>query len=879
MKRFLSILLVVLMLIPVSVLSVVADTAPAPSAQSTECTISKENIAGEASILNSGPWWAIDESILVDGKISEEDSKVAHSPQSPKFSWTFKFGKPYEINEVKLYVNGTGACSKCGYAHTADKNSVQTLQILLYDDTGAKIYESEVEQMLDGETPLTEATFTFPNIKVATVEIKAGCNCYGGAYFREVEIYKEVGAHAWTLNEAKSVAKTCTQAGKDVYDCACGATKTDNLGKHTVTDWEVVQQPTTSQTGMAEGPCTVPGCGGVGSKALPRLYLSDNEISLTPNNFDVKEKVMAGDDLEAIQTPNENRDVNDLFDGIIETATWQPGNFWCGTGWEYAVTVDVDSQIIGKKALADLKDSSENVIIQKDGAFTQEIVDQLIEAEITEVSVIMGGTYQANVDNRLIGTVTAQDILDSNSMIAVPAGTYINAAVLEEIKDAGATRITVDSRVRSTLTITFDQVYTLTAAEIYVWSNDNGFEVSFIGADGTVLKSANKSRFAASDYYRMIFTGEVYGLDVKQIVITINNAKWAGGSGLAFTEIKLSAHECLYDEADIAAGTKDGCVTTFNGKCIRCEAERVGAKVIEHTFQKDETNPTEDKIVEVVNEVTCYSHGTVKKHCVDCDQDVPVMIPATGNHEFTEEVVVLKPDCGHSGISYEKCATKGCPAVTAEHETPPQGSHNFEWKEKEDEVADYTHDGVKVKICKICQTVDETAGTQVSPKKEAKICAAQDWTIRYTDYVSPRATFKVNLSSARKLEDEGYDVKIYGVVEKGEAKKEVQVYGEGKTGNMTDKGVFSLVVKNGAYSDEYKFYAKVVVTDLSDNTTATTTVTTKALAGNSDGTVCVYDIAKYYINSESRASKLEETYGESVKNFYAELVEKSGSAE
>lgn len=850
------------MLIPFSMISVLATTTPAAQ-ENKECTVSTENIAGEASIAYSGNFfWALEGSLLVDGNKENQ----AHSPSSPNFSWITKFGKAYEITNIDVYVNGTGNCPRCGRTHEIELQDegepglVKSIQLILRDDLGNEVYKSDVISFVeyDGDGKLidfsTEYKFKFAKLSVATAEFVVKSNSWGGAIFNEIEIYKEVGEHNWVLDEDKTVPSSCTANGKNVFKCECGAKKEETTNQHTVEEWTIIEQPTTTTTGTAEGPCTVPGCGGIGSKALPRLMLSDNEFSLNLNNLKVTEDVKewpVPDDATADNLPYSSRNKDSLFDGFIETVTWHPvDTIWCGTAFNYPYEeVAIDDPILIGKYTSD--------------EFKGMVFDDKEQKEVEKV--------------------------------IVAKNTLITAEVIETLKGLSVAKLNVYEPYHSTLTVTFDQVYTLTTAELFVYSNWCHFAIEFLGADGTVLKSIDKASFQNDRYQRLIFTGEVYGMDIKSIVITVKGAKWEGGSGLAFTEMKLGAHECEFKPEDIAAGSKDGCVTTFNGKCIICQKNRVDAKVTEHTFEKDEQDPTKDKIVETITEVSCYRNGIVKKHCTGCNQDIEVVIDATGDHVFdydnpvyvkemqtdesgNEVEVELKPDCGTPGMGYEKCKTEGCAATTAPHVIPPQGEHSYDWLEKEETMADYTHEGTEFSTCTVCGHIDESAGTQASKKLTANILSAQDWTIRYTDFVSPRATFTINMKTVQNVEDAGFDVKIYGIAQKGETVKEIQVYGEGTTtgyyAKSGTKGTFSLVVKNAALGDEFKFSAKVVISS-ADGATAETVTSTKTMTGNSDGTVCTYDIAKYYISSENRASKLEAKYGASVKNFYADIASKA----
>ncbi|MBO5373869.1 MAG: hypothetical protein J6A54_00280 [Clostridia bacterium] len=850
MKRLLSIVLAVLMLIPATIFSAVAVEPTATTMAdegAKECTASTQNIASEASIsFEGGAHGMLNEVLLTDGKKGPED-QIAHSPHSPSFKWFLTFGKPYEITNVNLYINGTGKCAKCGGSHTATADSVQSVQIILYDDLGNQVHKSDVVSTVTNDVPDEEVKFSFEKLAVAKVEIICKSASYRGAYFREVEIYKEIGEHNWVLDETTSIKSSCTQKGKNYYNCSCGAKKEERTNAHTVTEWTVTQQPTTKLTGIAEGKCTVPGCNGIASKILPRVVLADSEFQLNKGHVTFKEDLKkkefgVNDAIDDTKVPRDPSYPEYLFDGIIESATWNPENIWCGTGWT--------------------------------------VVEEL------------------DVTDALIGRVLAETIKDAEEKDVVTGGSTIDAEALEKIKTNGNTKVKVNDYHHSTLKIDFDQVYTLTMAELYVFSNNNSFTVDFLDAEGNSVKQIAKRAFEYSGgYARVIFTGDVYGLDVKSVLITIESAKWPNGKGLAFTEFKLGAHECNFAQEDIDAGTTENCVVTFDGKCLTCQADRVGAKLTKHVFEKDSANPAQDKIVETITEVNCYRHGVVKKHCTVCNNDIEQVILSTGDHKFDYEkpiyikapqldengaevkndkgetvMVELKPNCGKEGLGYEKCSEPGCIATTAVHVLPPQGEHAYQWVEKKGDEADYTHDGIKLSTCTVCGGIDAEKGEQVSPKKEPKFITAQDYTIRYTGYTSPRATFKMTTSTVTKLEKEGYSIKIYGVVQKGEEIREVQVYGDGATGTMEGNGIFSLVVKNASYGDEFKFSVKIVM-ESADGASATTPVDQKIMAANTDGTISIYDIASYHMGSEIRSGKIEEKYGAEVKDFYQKIAD------
>ena len=116
------------------------------------------------------------------------------------------------------------------------------------------------------------------------------------------------------------------------------------------------------------------------------------------------------------------------------------------------------------------------------------------------------------------------------------------------------------------------------------------------------------------------------------------------------------------------------------------------------------------------------------------------------------------------------------------------------------------------------------------------------------------------------IEDE-FDVKIFGVVQKGEATKEIQVYGEGATGVIANDGTFSLVVKGASYTDEFKFSVRVEITCKDDDTKAESVVTSKNLTTAADGIVSTKDVASYFL-APNRVDALDQD----IKKFYETIV-------
>ena len=204
------------------------------------------------------------------------------------------------------------------------------------------------------------------------------------------------------------------------------------------------------------------------------------------------------------------------------------------------------------------------------------------------------------------------------------------------------------------------------------------------------------------------------------------------------------------------------------------------------------------------------------------------------------------------------CGTKGSYYVI-----PATNVHDYVWKESV--APTYTKDGLSEHVCSVCDAVEDGV-TQAIPKKniEDDLFTFDKYSIRLTDFVGVRATFKFKDAAIDKLERQGYEVEITAYVKNSAGvEKSVKIYGEGSEDNWGDDG-FSVVVKGGSYYDEYSFRMNVTITD--KNGTATKDVEADILTLDSGDTVSVCDIAEYLIlNDISSLTK-------DVKYFYQKIV-------
>ncbi len=678
-------------------------------------------------------------------------------------------------------------------------------------------------------------------------------NDYEGKILRIGEIEINAHFHSYGSTATDITEPTCSKPGTGVFTCtSCTRTKTDKvtdpLGNHVFSTEGTKQSDATADTqGEVRYPCLTTGCD---------AYL----VELTP-----------------ITTHNcgKNTVVPDCENGgyIEYTCDKTCGDENCDYTYKTAERTALGHQKLENDS--GTLYSNATILSNEIRTYACQRTDcgKSFQAEVL-------GTQLKNPDTATI--ILTNDNIVSFEEVLADGGAGDKTQLFDEIKSFGNDFYKPtnfwQASTGSTLTVTFDKEYILLDARIFAASNENSLKIQYFNADGEEVGTA-------SDLYLAMGTSvgiaDVTGLElqpVKEIVITVVSAKWAKGSGMKLVELEITAHACDYkdeDRTNIVLAPAE-CKTTFDGTCNLCGIYAEGVVEYNHTFEK-ETGTEVDKIYTTnadettdYKDATCYTIGKGYKHCTVCNVDVDVKLEATGEHDFENGKAVYDdnkaPTCGEGATGHIKCATDGCPA-TLDKEFPATGEHSkWSWKVIEGHEPDYTHTGLNGYFCGVCGYQDTSKENQVAKMVKLECITQKDWSIRYTDFVSPRATFKISKNNLSAVEDE-FDVKIFGVVTKGEVSKEVQVYGEGATGNVANDGTFSLVVQGGSYTDEYKFSVRVEITYKADNSKNTAITTSKNITTATDGIVSALDVANYYL-SPSKVNGIDAE----IKKFYESVV-------
>ncbi len=676
-------------------------------------------------------------------------------------------------------------------------------------------------------------------------------NDYEGKILRIGEI--EISAHFHTYGSTATdiTNPTCSKPGTGVFTCtSCTRTKTDKvtdpLGNHVFSTEGTKHSDATADTqGEVRYPCLTTGCD---------AYL----VELTPITAHNCGKNVVAPDCEN--------------GGYIEyTCDKTCGDENCDYTYKTAERTALGHQ----KA-----DNDDGTLYSKATIISNEI--RTYACQRTDC----GENFQAEVlGTQLKNPDTATMILTNDNIVSfeevlADGGAGDKTQLFDEIKAIGDGGFYKPSNfwqasTGSTLTVTFDKEYILLDARIFAASNENSLKIQYFNAEGEEVGTASNLYLEMGTDVGAV---DVTGLElqpVKEIVITVVNAKWPQGSGMKLVELEITAHACDYkteDRTNVQTVPAE-CKTTFDGTCHLCGIYAEDVVEYNHAFEKVE-NSEELKIYtdrEGDVPVSCYKDGKGYYLCTVCSAKKTVISTATGEHVFEKanEVAVKdnEADCGNPGRAYMKCSTPGCIAVSEEYDVPATGNHSkWNWKILEGHEPDYTHTGLKGYFCGVCGYQDTSKEDQIADMVKLDCISQKDWSVRYTDFVSPRATFKISKTNISAVEDE-FDVKIFGVVTKGEVSKEVQVYGEGATGKVANDGTFSLVVQGGSYTDEYKFSVRVEITCKADNSKNTATTTSKNITTAPDGVVSALDVANYYLSP----SKVNGINAE-IKKFYESIV-------
>lgn len=832
MKKVLSFILSVLMIV-----SVISVTAFASS--DDKCTAGQKNIVSDAlsvsvvdskgNIQESGSGKRIDLAYITDGKTDTG----TYSPKIQNFSICITYLNENTFNKIVATINGSGTLY--GYSEgkplETDEYNIQNIQFIFYDMDGIKVYETENFDT----SGLKEVILDNISVRASKIEMKVTAkpgetSWSGKSYIWEVETYAEIGSHAYVYDSGSSVAPSCTEAGKRVYKCECGAVKEETIpasGIHTWDEGTVTTPATETTPGVKTFTCTV--CKETTTEAIPATggHNWDTGTVVAPTCTDRGYTLYKCTDTGCEETYKDNF-VNALghdFDtGVLvkRSSATEKGKmkYTCKrSGCDYSYTDDLP--------LARYSDAIS-------------VIKNYNVKSATATSNYAGGSQSWAAKS----SSDVKNIIDGNTGTIWASG---------KSEDTG--------KFEGTATIELDYEYIAIGCKLYVWSNYNTFMIDFFDEsgksilpvktmkdkDGNVIEYTYKtlSNVQMTDGYEKTpinLSEDVYLKRVKKIVITIpDGVKWEG-IGVQIAEIELTTHKCQYEESEKTNVTPADCVNktngSFHGTCYVCGAER------DVFVPYDEAHEYNDIVVDKAP--TCIEDGVGNRTCKLCGTtETNVIIPATGRHKYTINNEDIAPTCVDAGKGHYTCEV--CGLRGSYYEIPATNVHTYVWKNKIEPT--YTKEGVSEHVCSVCDAIEDGV-TKSIPEKEIEddLFTFDKYSVRLTDFVGVRATFRFNDAAIDKLERQGYEVEITAYVKNSAGvEKSVKIHGgEDSTEIWGDDG-FSVVVKGGSYYDEYSFRINVTITDKNGTATKDVSADTVSEKGGTEVSVC--EVAEYLMTS------------------------------
>lgn len=867
-----------------SVWEVEAYTVTAPP----RCDAEQTNIASSA-LMNStiydkekgnvtSSWWAMDLSRLIDG----DEHTGTHTVKGGAFSLWFYFGQEKLMSEIKVHTNGNGALSPATGIHTKDIkdssgqvlgegvdyfNSYQ-LTIVLYDFNDEIVYQSEDVDV----SSLTEYAEQI-GVNAATVELKisnaGGAGQGGGIFIWDVEIYEETGEHMYELSAQEN--PSCGYPGYKQYQCLdpdCAMKKIETIpatGYHEWNEGVVSNDPKEDANGTKILTCSK--CGGTTNRDVPALgHNWDNGTVIEP----------------------------DCDDGYTEYKCTDSGcnltyrdNFISGIGHKYG------DGVVTKRATID-EEGEMSFVCLREGC-GEEYVKKLRKSKYIDSTVL--------VDNSIVTRYEGYQTIDkTNSSDAYTVlGKYVFDGITndglgglgggvnywfspgerttEKGTDENGKEIEIEKRQSGLLYIYLDKEYYFTKGMVYAAANWRWFEIHFeYQENGNWVRSATyvHDRLNNMTVSGLDITPSLnFGARASRIVIESVNGdygySWADGpegspnlaGRLQIHELVLEAHQCNITPDDYepeANWKKPTCTTPGSCKatCPVCGAETkvsLSSKLYAHEYGE----------VSVVEAPTCSTPGVGEKTCslAECGYTATVEIPATGKHDYTKDKVFMPADCSTVGLGQKVCSV--CDDVNYQYPIEPTGNHEYEYIVKSE--ANYTAIGKDVYACKYCQLKgdkeDIIHDKLVVPEN---FVTFQGYSIRMTDYVGIRASFKFDQAILDELE-KTCDVTITIYAKNVASGKVVSAQAYGKkvhysnTEKFNENNEFSAVAKVTDCKAEYEFSYEIKLVNFRG-----TEIVTVAVPGYTNGktTTTVKEIASDAIKAT--------TINSDVKKFLEEVI-------
>ncbi len=736
------------------------------------CSAQVENIASEAIFsatgANANYWWAMDYKSWVDG----DPLTGSHSPKGRNYSVWMHFSKEYLFSQIDLVCNTEGGASLSSGNKVDDRRFGNSqMRVLVYNYNEDLMWDSD---MVDTSTITTLSVS--PYVEGAIIEIRFYNGDFsGGEYMYEVSAFAQSGDHVFEKTAEENPG--CLTPGFQELTCQCGKVIKQAIpatGFHKWNDGEITKVPTTTENGVLTVGCS--GCDSVklydvastghnwdsGTKFIP-TYCDEQGYTLykcTDADCDLEYK---GDYIEAKE--------HDWGEGVL---TQNP------TVTEEGVITYTCKICNGEKYGRIRK----HKYTDNTAPFTSANIKDYKVTVNTTPNTSAGYGYYNEASYKNIDPATMFDGDIYGTYWYGPAGTYVD--------------------------VTLDKTYVFTSGLFYASANWSAMEIEFFYkgestckySTGNVNTGVDPSAPQECDMYDSLKEG----VWADSIRISTLSGKWENGSACKLQELKLVAHACSITADDYikdsnytapVCGTDGSC----NAKCQVCEV--VSKVTIPATA--DNSHSFGDVTPDV--EATCMNAGVGHAKCSKCNETVNnISIPATGEHEYTKEVVAVSAKCGFSGVKNIVC--EHCDKIGRTVEIAPTGIHEYEWKTKSQ--AAYTAVGKTEYCCVFCDELDPDT------KENVKIAEKLEIPGDFVSFVGKTAgtdngrntlsfTYKIELEYLEILE-KTCDVRIITTIKDAQGREaSIESYGKYATNSYdAETGEFTVTIYPASVNDEFE---------------------------------------------------------------------------
>ena len=745
------------------------------------CSAQVENVASEAVFSatggNANYWWAMDYKTWVDG----DPLTGSHSPKGRNYSVWMHFPQEYLFSQIDLVCNTEGGAKLASGTEIKDRyigNSM--MQVLVYNYNEDLVWDSNLV-----DTSTTTLLSVAPYVTGAIIEIRFfNGNFGGGEYMYEVSAFAQSGEHVFEKTAEEN--PTCLLPGFQEYTCQCGKIikqSVDATGFHKWSDvGEITKGASATENGVMSYPCL--GCDLTKTRDIPSTGHNWDNGTVVPPACDSEGYTL----YKCTDAECELSYKGNYVEGFEHI--WGPG-------------------VVTRKPT-----------VEEEGVITYYCQRESCNGE--KYGRIRRHKYTDNTMD-----ITSANVKEFVENCTTDFNTMDETAVLD-----GDTLTSWYGPTGSYVDIVLDRTYILTSGFFYASSNYTFMKVEFMIENPSFNKNQPESETNQKYIINATFnTGAIdngsntnkpkeldmldtlkAGVPTTRVRITSIDPKWPNGSASHVHEIKLKAHKCVVTEEDyILSGPSyvaPKCGT--NGKCVaNCQVCGNQVDVVLQASADAGHNYADGSIV-VDKAPTCVNNGEGHATCLDCKETVNgITVPATGEHVFTKDNVLVSAKCGFAGVGQKLCVS--CNAVGSIYEIEPTGVHEREWTFKSQ--ASYTAIGKTVYACIFCDDVsDNDPELGINTKIAEKIAIPDDLVTSVSVSKGEDGgrntitfTYKINLAYLPEIE-QTCDVRIITSIKDASGREaSIESYGKFATNSYNaETGEFSVTIYPASASDTFE---------------------------------------------------------------------------